>query len=97
MYVYIVYFYRLGLATAPVLFAAERHPEMETLIKRRFSRPGDVEKAFGIVIESDGMRETQILAKKYGKAASDCISNWRQSDSKQALVDLIDTVINRMR
>ena len=80
-----------------MLFAAERYPEMETLIQRRFSRPGDVEKAFEMVIGSDGMHETQILAQKYTKAASENIANWRDSDPKQALKALLDAVTNRMK
>ena len=55
---------RLGIATAPVLFAAERFPEMETLISRRFAKEGDVEKAFEMVLRSDGMEETKVLAKE---------------------------------
>lgn len=35
---------KLGLATAPVLFAWEEFPELEPLIKRKFSEEGDVEK-----------------------------------------------------
>lgn len=32
---------RQGLATCPVLFAAEEYPELNTLIDRRFSHSGD--------------------------------------------------------
>jgi hexaprenyl-diphosphate synthase len=35
---------RLGLATAPVLYAWEEYPELGPLIKRRFSQEGDVKK-----------------------------------------------------
>lgn len=35
---------KLGLATAPVLFAWEEYPELEPLIKRKFSVKGDEEK-----------------------------------------------------
>ena len=40
----------LGLATAPVLFASEQFPELNRLILRRFSQPGDVETAFRQVL-----------------------------------------------
>ena len=40
---------KLGLATAPVLFATNKYPELEKMIARRFSQPGDVEKAFTYV------------------------------------------------
>lgn len=35
---------KLGLATAPVLFAWEEYPELEDLIKRKFNKKGDAEK-----------------------------------------------------
>jgi hexaprenyl-diphosphate synthase len=34
---------QLGLVTCPALFAWEEHPEMGTLILRKFEKPGDVE------------------------------------------------------
>merc|ERR1711881_535543 len=36
----------LGLATAPVLFASQEFPQLEQLILRQFSQPGNVETAF---------------------------------------------------
>ena len=36
-------FHSQGLATAPVLFAAQKHGGMTELIARKFSRSGDVE------------------------------------------------------
>ena len=87
---------RLGIATAPVLFAAERYPEMESLINRRFGKDGDVEKAFEMVLESDGMEETKVLAKKYADAAVHSIRILKESESKQGLYNLLDAVIDRM-
>ena len=48
----------LGLATAPVLFASEQFPELNKLILRRFSQPGDVQTAFQLVCQSEGLRQT---------------------------------------
>ena len=39
----------LGLATAPVLFAAHQFPRLNSLIMRRFEQPGDVEEALILV------------------------------------------------
>ena len=45
-----------GLATAPVLFAAERCPEeMDALIERKFREEGDVARALELVRRSDGI------------------------------------------
>ena len=35
---------RLGIATGPVLYAAEEYPELEPLIARGFKHDGDVER-----------------------------------------------------
>lgn len=42
---------KLGLATAPVLFACEKFPELNVMIVRRFSEPGDVERAYEFVMK----------------------------------------------
>ena len=86
----------MGIATAPVLFASEKYPEMEVLISRRFAEIGDVERAFEMVLESDGMEETKVLAKKYAKAAFYSIKSFRESESKQELYNLMDAVIDRI-
>ncbi len=45
---------KLGLATAPVLFAAQQYPELNSLIMRRFNKPGDVERAMKFVEKVKG-------------------------------------------
>lgn len=42
---------KLGLATAPVLFACEKFPDLNVMIMRRFSEPGDVERAYDYVMK----------------------------------------------
>jgi decaprenyl-diphosphate synthase subunit 1 len=42
---------KLGLATAPVLFACEKFPELNVMIMRRFSEQGDVERAYDFVMK----------------------------------------------
>lgn len=54
-----------GLATCPALFAAKQYPELNQLISRRFSLVGDVEKAYEIVINSEGLKNTKDLAKQH--------------------------------
>ncbi|KAI3431341.1 hypothetical protein D9Q98_004398 [Chlorella vulgaris] len=53
---------RSGLATAPVLYAAEEHAELLPLIQRRFKEEGDVEAALGMVEASSGLQRTRQLA-----------------------------------
>ena len=40
---------KLGLATAPILFATTKFPELEDMIARRFKKPGDIERGFEFV------------------------------------------------
>merc|ERR1711915_189855 len=50
----------LGLATAPVLFALDQHPDLAALIMRRFSKSGDVAAALECVRSSDGVEQTKF-------------------------------------
>jgi len=87
---------KLGLATAPVLFASQQFPVLNDMIARRFSEEGDVEEAFKCVIDSGGLDQTRALAKQHCEdaiAALDIISN---SNYKSALVGLCDKVLNRL-
>ena len=52
---------KLGLATAPVLFASKKYPELEDMIARRFNKKGDVEKAFQYVSSFQNLRSKLIL------------------------------------
>ena len=87
---------KLGLATAPVLFATKQHPELNHLIARRFGEQGDVEKAFELVMSSDGLEETKELAGKYCHDASSALDTITDSKSKSALLGLCDKVLNRI-
>merc|ERR1719312_2274117 len=88
---------KLGLATAPVLFAAEKFPELNEMIGRRFEAEGDVERAFKLVQESGGLSETRDLAKKHCEAAIAALGHFSESKYKTALVDMCDKVLNRMK
>jgi len=88
---------KLGLATAPVLFAADEREELDSLINRRFSHEGDVDRAFNLVIASNGLEQTQFLAKSYGKAALHSIQLWKDSHAKDELIHFITTAIERTK
>ena len=87
---------KLGLATAPVLFASSKFPELEPLILRRFSQPGDVETSFKAVLESDGLERTKELATKHCKLAIKSIQSLSESIYKNSLIELTETVLHRM-
>ena len=91
------FFFRLGLATAPVLFASDQHTELDILIKRRFSHRGDVDRAFHLVLASNGLEQTKFLANSYGKAALHSIKSWKESEAKQELANFVDAAIQRVK
>jgi len=86
----------LGLATAPVLFATKQFPELETMINRRFSKPGDVARAFECAIQSGGVEETRKLARNHCNEAMDSVAAIKDSTYKQTLAHLCETVLNRI-
>merc|ERR1711892_65204 len=89
---------RLGLSTAPVLFACEfNEAEMHPLMARRFAKAGDVEKAFDIIInKSDAMLRTRLLAEQYAKEAESLIDVMTTAtSSREQLRQLTHMVTHR--
>ena len=58
---------------------------------------GDVDRAFHLVIASNGLEQTQFLAKSYGKAALHSIQLWKDSHAKDELLHFIQTAIERTK
>ncbi|CAH1128690.1 unnamed protein product [Ceutorhynchus assimilis] len=88
---------KLGLATAPVLFACEKYPELNPMIMRRFQEPGDVERAFELVHKSKGLEQTQFLAKQHCQEAMRIANMLKDSPYQKGLVVTADYVLNRMK
>ena len=87
-----------GLATAPVLFAAEHFPEeMDRLIDRKFSEIGDVNRAVELVRQSDGIQRTKDLAHVYVELAIDAVMELEPSPYRDSLIHLAYKVIDRVR
>ncbi|CAB3367138.1 Hypothetical predicted protein [Cloeon dipterum] len=88
---------KAGLATAPVLFACEKYPELNPMIMRRFEEPGDPERAFELVHKSNGLEQTRFLARKYNMEATRLANSLAESPFQKALVTAADMIINRMK
>ncbi|KAL0083702.1 Solanesyl pyrophosphate synthase [Phycomyces blakesleeanus] len=86
---------KLGLATAPVLFAWEEFPALEPLIKRKFSEEGDEEQARLYVYQSDGLKKTLGLAEKHCQLAIDSLNQLPPSDARSALIQLTQKLLTR--
>lgn len=88
---------KLGLATAPVLYAWEQFPELGNMIRRKFSEPGDVELARKYVAEADGLEKTRQLAVKYADEAMRELDVLPPSVALTALKELTMAVLNRKK
>uniref|UniRef100_A0A7S4N1Y9 Uncharacterized protein n=1 Tax=Odontella aurita TaxID=265563 RepID=A0A7S4N1Y9_9STRA len=95
-----------GLATAPVLFAAETYPdELDPLIERKFREEGDVLTAVEVLRKSDGIERTKELARVHADLAIDALMELgREGDDskgsnayRDSLVHLAYKVVDRVR
>ncbi|KAJ3254818.1 coq1 putative hexaprenyl diphosphate synthase [Boothiomyces macroporosus] len=87
----------LGLATAPVLYAANEFPELLPLIERKFSQDGDVAIAKELVLKSKGIEKTRQLAKAYCDAAIQDIQVLEPSRARTALIEITEAVLTRTK
>ncbi|SNX83409.1 related to COQ1 - hexaprenyl pyrophosphate synthetase precursor [Melanopsichium pennsylvanicum] len=90
---------RLGLATAPVLYAWQELPGegIHELVARRFEGQGDVEKMLRLVEKSQGLQRTAELAKQHVKRANQFLDVLPDTDAKKALIKLNEQVIKRVK
>ncbi len=85
-----------GYLTAPVFYAIEEHPFLETLIAREFSSEGDLVKALDFVRDSKAIERSRELAKGLAKESYEALSWLPDSPSQRALLDLPDFVLSRI-
>lgn len=88
---------KLGLATAPVFFAARSNPRLLKLVRRRFAKPTDAEEALHLVLQSDGVAKTKKFAEQYAEYAAGHLKSVPDSPYKNALVEIAYRVVNRDR
>ena len=99
---------REGIATAPVLFAAEEFPGLRDLIGRRFKQEGDVDQAAAWVKQSQGIEKTKHLAQQHAAEAAAAIDALPPADAGQgrrrtqlecrrALKELARVAVERMK
>lgn len=92
---------RLGLATAPVLYAWQEFPgeeyRMKEMVERKFSGEGDVERTIEVVNRSNGLVRTAELAKHHADQAVKALDVVPDSEAKSALVRLVTGVLERVK
>lgn len=85
-----------GNLTAPVLYAMEEKPYIETLVEREFAQEGDLEQALALVLDSDGIQRSRDLAAQHVQTAVQHLECLPSSESRQALINLGDYVLRRL-
>lgn len=87
---------KLGLSTAPVLFAMEeRHSEMKTLVDRKFSAEGDVRRAVDIIYTTEAIERSKDLAKVHAQKAREYLSGFDDNEARRGLDEIARRVVNR--
>ena len=88
----------LGLATAPILFAAQNPqagPKLKPLIERRFKQQGDVTTAIGLAAETDCVSQSYALAEFHAQRAVEALMRLPSSDHRSALLRLLHQALAR--
>lgn len=88
-----------GLATAPMLLAAQERPELWTLVDRQFREPGDVDRAVECVYQSTtALEQSKEVARVHAERAMDAVlTAFRPSPHRDALVLLANKVVARTK
>jgi all-trans-nonaprenyl-diphosphate synthase len=86
---------RSGNLTVPVLYALEEKPYLEVLIEREFAQEDDLEQAIALIRDSQGLERSRKLAEYHAHTAVEHLHELPASDSRQALANLADYVLNR--
>ncbi|CAX39602.1 hexaprenyl pyrophosphate synthetase, putative [Candida dubliniensis CD36] len=86
---------KLGLATAPILFAWKQEPKLGELIARKFNQPGDVEIARRAVEKYNGVAQTKEMATMYCHQALKNLRVLPESEARSALELLTNSVLTR--
>lgn len=95
---------RSGLATAPLLYAAEEHPELLPMIQRRFGNEGDVDVAADLVLnQSKGVQRAKELAQEHADKAIIALQRLPSTTTedaainRKALENVLSAVLNRKK
>ncbi|KAK6460275.1 isoprenoid synthase domain-containing protein [Scheffersomyces coipomensis] len=88
---------KLGLATAPILFAWKQDPSLGELIGRKFNQEGDVEIARKAVEKYNGLDQTKLMAQEYCYKALENLRVLPESDARSALEFLTNSILTRTK
>ncbi|GAA6009284.1 hypothetical protein JCM11491_004256 [Sporobolomyces phaffii] len=88
---------KLGLATAPALYAWEEFPELGEMIERKFANEDDVERAKHLILRSSGATRTYALAEEHSKLAIEALYELPESEARDGLEKIAKDVLTRSK
>ncbi|KAH8665461.1 polyprenyl synthetase [Ilyonectria robusta] len=88
---------KLRLPTAPFLLAWKTTPELGAFVERNFEEDGDVPRAWELILKSDGIEKTYVLAQGYIEKAISAIDGFPSSIAKDGLINIAVKVINKQK
>ncbi|GAA5983804.1 hypothetical protein JCM11641_005197 [Rhodosporidiobolus odoratus] len=88
---------KLGLATAPALYAWKEFPQLGKMIERKFANEGDVEEAKSLILRSSGAARTYALAEEHSAAAIAALGSLPESEARDALEKIARDVLTRKK
>jgi geranylgeranyl pyrophosphate synthase len=84
-----------GIASAPLILAAEEHPVLYEMISRRFSENGDVKTGLELLHASNGLERARELAWEHASYAVAAIMKLPSSPARSALIRIVDLALHR--
>ena len=84
-----------GVATLPVLLAAEKDSMLKDVIRRKFTQEGDVERAVNGIHQYNTVPEALAIADAYCKSAINALDALHESPARKALKDAVEVILTR--
>jgi all-trans-nonaprenyl-diphosphate synthase len=84
-----------GIASAPLIFAADENPELHSMISRRFSGPNDKEQAITILQSTNGLQKARDLAWDHAGFAVAAAMRLPESKYRESLIRIVDLALHR--
>ncbi|MFZ7131402.1 MAG: polyprenyl synthetase family protein [Eubacteriales bacterium] len=87
-----------GYLTLPIIYALQNdnHGELKKLLDKSNFTEDDIEKIYSFVIQNNGLVQAQALAKKYTKKSFATLEKLPNTESKEMLARIIQTLLNRI-
>mmetsp|Transcript_13753 Transcript_13753/g.50075 ORF Transcript_13753/g.50075 Transcript_13753/m.50075 type:complete len:412 (+) Transcript_13753:192-1427(+) len=85
-----------GNLTAPTIFAMAKSSELVELIESEYQEDGSFERALELVHSTGGIEDARRLAREEGDKAIACLQCLPPSESKAALEEMVEYVLQRI-